>query len=52
MGIDRIKIDGFFHKNEGYGLYPPFNLANLTIDWTKEQFTVPFDALYFYLAKL
>lgn len=34
----------------GFGLYPPFDLADLVLDSTKESFVVPFAELEFYLA--
>lgn len=37
------------YKSGAFGLYPPFDLANLVIDSTKELFVFPLDNLQFYL---
>lgn len=39
-------------KEGGFGFYPPFDLANLVLDLTKEIFTVPLSELEFFLVKI
>lgn len=39
-------------KNRGYGLYPPFDLAELVLDSKKELFIVPIKDLNFYLKSI
>ena len=40
------------YKYGGYGLYPPFDFANLVLDSTRELFLVPFAELDFHLSLL
>ena len=48
-----IRFFGFCSalKQGGFGLYPPFDLAHLVLDSTKELFIAPFSDLEFYLVK-
>lgn len=48
-----LRLYGFStFKNGGFGLYPPFDLADLVIDSKKEIFTVPINDLIFYLKSI
>ncbi|MFZ0564943.1 MAG: hypothetical protein WAM28_01955 [Chlamydiales bacterium] len=48
-----LRFCGFCSAQEkGFGLYPPFDLASLVLDSTKELFIVPFSNLEFCLIKL
>ncbi|CRX38696.1 hypothetical protein [Estrella lausannensis] len=40
------------YKDNAYGLYPPFDYAELVVDSEKKLYTVPVKDLQFYLVKL
>ncbi len=48
-----LRLSGFCSacKGGGFGLYPPFDLANVVLDSTKEIYVVPLSKLKFSLIK-
>ncbi|CCB91869.1 unknown protein [Waddlia chondrophila 2032/99] len=49
----RFRLFGFSTKlkNSGFGLYPPFDTADLVLDSKKEIYSIPFEYLEFYLVE-
>ncbi|MDB6081581.1 MAG: hypothetical protein JWO53_853, partial [Chlamydiia bacterium] len=45
----RLRLYSFRASGRSFGLYPPFDVATLVIDSTKELFYAPFKELKFYL---
>ena len=47
-----LRFFGLLSSTRGYGLYPPFDLADLVLDSPRELFLVPFSELDFHLSLL